>query len=99
METLQAAGVPAGVVCRAEDIIADPQLKWLNAVIEQDHPVVGKRMYPNVPFRLPESPCRRSTRAPLLGEHTREICRDLLGMSEQEIELLKGEGVLEDAGP
>ncbi len=99
METLQAAGVPAGVVCRAEDILADPQLKWINAVIEQEHPVVGRRLYPNVPFRLPGSPCRRSTRAPLLGEHTRAICRDLLGMSEQEIDILKGEGVLEDGAP
>ena len=90
---------PGQLVRRAEDILTDPQLKWLNAVIEQDHPAVGRRLYPNVPFRLPQSPCRQSTRAPLLGEHTREICRDLLGMSEEETELLKREGVLEDAAP
>ena len=98
METLQAAGVPAGVVSRAEDILADPQLQWSHAILELDHPVVGRRMYPNVPFRLPESPARHSTRAPLLGEHTDEICRQMLGMSDEEIGKLKKEGVLEDAG-
>lgn len=98
METLQAAGVPAGVVCRARDMIEDPQLKWLGAIIEQDHPVGGKRLYPNVPFKLPASPTCQSIRAPLLGEHTDEICRERLGMLDAEIHSLKKEGVLEDAG-
>ena len=51
METLQRAGVAAGVVHRAVDDIEDPQLKWLDAIIELDHPVAGKRLYPNVPFK------------------------------------------------
>jgi benzylsuccinate CoA-transferase BbsF subunit len=55
-------------------------------------------MYPNVPFKMPASPPRPSIRAPLLGEHTDEICRELLGMSDKEITKLKEEGVLEDAG-
>ncbi|MCK5643707.1 MAG: CoA transferase, partial [Gammaproteobacteria bacterium] len=42
METLQAAGVAAGVAQRAPDCLADPQLKWDGAIIELDHPVAGK---------------------------------------------------------
>ena len=98
MDRLQGVGVPAGVVQRAQDTIVDPQLKWLGAIIEQDHPVGGRRMYPNVPFKMPASPPRPSIRAPLLGEHTDEICRELLGMSDKEITKLKEEGILEDAG-
>ena len=33
--------------------------------------------------------------APRLGEHTREICRELLGMEEAEIDRLLSEGALE----
>jgi benzylsuccinate CoA-transferase BbsF subunit len=41
METLQAAGIAAGVVQRATDTLADPQLKWDGAIIELDHAVSG----------------------------------------------------------
>ncbi|MBE0479494.1 MAG: CoA transferase [Dehalococcoidia bacterium] len=85
METMQKAGIAAGVVQRAPDCIADPQLTWQGAVIELDHPVAGKRLYPNVPFKLSAYPSLWSTRAPLLGEHTDEICRDILGMTDKEI--------------
>jgi len=95
METLQRAGVAAGIVQRATDTLEDPQLKYLDAIVELDHPVAGKRLYPAIPFKMSDTPPLRSTRAPLLGEHTDEICRKLLGMSEDEIERLKGEGVLE----
>ena len=95
METLQLAGIAAGIVQRAPDAIEDPQLKHLGAIVELDHPVAGKRLYPAIPFKMSDTPPLRSTRAPLLGEHTNEICRELLGMPEEEIRRLKGEGVLE----
>ena len=95
METLQHAGVAAGIVQRATDTLEDPQLKYLGAIVELDHPVAGKRFYPAIPFKMSDTPPLRSIRAPLLGEHTNEICRNLLGMSEDEIERLKGEGILE----
>jgi benzylsuccinate CoA-transferase BbsF subunit len=94
METLQAAGVPAGVVHRAPDTLADPQLKWLNSTVELDHPVSGKRLYPNIPFKLSGASPAHSTAAPLLGQHTEEICRDLLKMPDDEIQRLVKEDVL-----
>lgn len=94
MEILQAAGVPAGIVQRAPDSIADPQLKARGAVVELDHPVAGKRLYPGIPYRLSGASRPQSVRAPLLGEHTEEICREVLRMTDEEIERLKAEGVL-----
>ncbi|TET74895.1 MAG: CoA transferase [Dehalococcoidia bacterium] len=94
METLQAAGVAAGVVQRATDTLADPQLKWLGAIVELDHPVAGKRLYPGVPFRLSGAAPLQSTPAPMLGQHTEEICHELLGMSEDEIKRLLDEDIL-----
>jgi crotonobetainyl-CoA:carnitine CoA-transferase CaiB-like acyl-CoA transferase len=95
MNTLQAAGVAAGVAQRSIDTINDPQLKWLGAIIELDHPVAGKRLYPGIPFKISNMTLRPSTAAPLLGQHTEEICRELLQMSEGEISRLKEENVLE----
>jgi benzylsuccinate CoA-transferase BbsF subunit len=95
METLQRAGVAAGIVQNGPDTIEDPQLKYLGATVELDHPVAGKRLYPAIPFKMSNTPPLRSIRAPLLGEHTDEICRKLLGMPEEEIERLDEEGVLE----
>lgn len=94
METLQAVGVATGEVQRAPDTLADPQLKWDGAIVELDHPVSGKRLYPGVPFRMSATPPLESTPAPLLGQHTEEICRDLLKISDEEIKRLLDEDVL-----
>jgi crotonobetainyl-CoA:carnitine CoA-transferase CaiB-like acyl-CoA transferase len=95
METLQCAGVAAGVVQRAHDSIDDPQLRWQGAIIELDHPKAGKRLYPGIPFKLSGTPPLRSTPTPLLGQHTDEICRELLKMAEEEVKRLKEKGILE----
>jgi benzylsuccinate CoA-transferase BbsF subunit len=94
METLQAVDVAAGVVQRAPDTLADPQLKWQNAIVELDHSVAGKRLYPGVPFHMSDVPPLQSTPAPLLGENTEEICRDLLKMADEEINRLLDEDIL-----
>jgi benzylsuccinate CoA-transferase BbsF subunit len=94
METLQAAGVAAGVVQRAPDTLADPQLRWLGSIVELDHPVAGTRLYPGVPFRMSGSSPMTSTPPPLLGQHTEEICREVLKMSDEEIQQLVKEDIL-----
>lgn len=94
MNVLQAAGVAAGEGQRSAETIDDPQLKWLNALVEVDHPVSGKRLYPNLPFRISNIKFSPSRPAPLLGQHTEEICRETLNMSDDAIRTLKEEGVL-----
>ena len=95
MNTLQNAGVAAGVCLRPAETLTDPQLQWLDAFVEVDHPVAGKRIYPNVPFKMSEAKLPPSRPAPILGQHTAEICRELLKMSDSDISRLKDEGVLE----
>ena len=97
MDILQAQGVPAGIVQRAPDSIEDPQLQHFGAVIELDHPVAGKRLYPGIPFHFSASSQLVSAPAPILGQHTDEICREVLGMTEDQIEKLKSQGVLQTA--
>jgi crotonobetainyl-CoA:carnitine CoA-transferase CaiB-like acyl-CoA transferase len=94
MDKLQAAGVAAGVVQRAPDTLADPQLQWLGAIVELDHSVAGSRLYPGIPFKMSGASPVPSRSAPLLGEHTDEICRDLLEMSDDDIKQLLDEDIL-----
>ena len=90
MHLLQQHGVPSGPVQTAPELIEDPHLKARETFIEIDHPVVGKRLYPNVNLlRLTGTPAGPSVRAPLAGEHTDVICRDLLGLGDEEIARLR----------
>lgn len=98
METLQAVGIAAGVAQRAPDTLEDPQLKWLGAIIELEHPVAGRTLYPAIPFHLSGTPPLPSRLAPLLGQHTEEICRNVLGISEEEIENLVNKDILHTPG-
>ncbi len=97
MNALQAAGVAAGVAARSTDALNDPQLQHLNAFVEVEHPLAGKRIYPGIPFKITGMTFPESRRAPLFAEHTEEICRELLHMSDEEIKKLVDEGVLEIA--
>jgi crotonobetainyl-CoA:carnitine CoA-transferase CaiB-like acyl-CoA transferase len=54
-------------------------------IVETDHPVAGKVKIVGVPVKLSETPGRVRTPAPLLGQHTDEVLREYLGMSEAEI--------------
>lgn len=96
MERLQARGVAAGVVQTAEDLIVrDCQLKHRNHWIWLDHPEMGRSIYSAQPIRLgprPQETLRKP--APLLGQHTREVCADLLGLGESEVDQLINDGVL-----
>jgi crotonobetainyl-CoA:carnitine CoA-transferase CaiB-like acyl-CoA transferase len=91
---LQAAGVPAGVVAKASDLFEDPQLAHRRFFRRLPHPVLGDHAVLTHSFRIAGMAPGPQFGAPLLGEHTYAIARDLLGMSEDEIGDLVGQGVL-----
>jgi benzylsuccinate CoA-transferase BbsF subunit len=95
MERLQRSGVPAGVVQTSQDLLEhDPQLRARGHFAVLDHPEMGPSVYNAPPFRLRGvgEPVMR-TPAPLLGQHTREVCRELLGMDDAEFDRLVAEEV------
>ncbi len=99
MYTMQAAGVAAGITQNAFEQFNDPQLQWQNAFVEIDHPVAGKYPHPNVSFNMQDMEFKKSTPAPLLGQHNDEICETMLNISKQEINQMKDEGILESVLP
>jgi benzylsuccinate CoA-transferase BbsF subunit len=95
MNLLQAAGVAAGVLENGQDMLeGDPQLKHRHTYWEVDHPVLGTCRSVGPAFILSKSPCE-VRRGPLLGEHNEYALKELLGMSDEEIEELVIEGVVE----
>jgi len=94
MEILQAHGVPAGVANNGRDLGEDPQLKHDGYFTRLSHPEMGEVDYAPHSISFSRSP-QAIKRSPCLGEHTEEICRDILGMGAREFDRLKSEGVFE----
>lgn len=95
MAGLQAAGVAAGVVNNAADVLReDAQLAARGHWVELDHPEMGMSVYNAPPFRFSDAQSVPSSPAPLLGQHTQEICEQLLGLSATEVEQLVASGAL-----
>lgn len=97
MRALQDAGVPAGVVHPNEGLLADPQLQHRGHFVYYDKAKVGRHVVQRSEFRLSRAEAARNWPMPLVGEHTRQVCREFLGMNDAEIEALIAEGVLETA--
>jgi crotonobetainyl-CoA:carnitine CoA-transferase CaiB-like acyl-CoA transferase len=93
-ERLQAAGVESHPVADFEDLHADPQLAHRGHFRWLEHPVVGRHAVETDAMRFSASPGRIESAAPRLGEHTGQVLRDMLGMSDGEIRVLEEKGVL-----
>jgi benzylsuccinate CoA-transferase BbsF subunit len=96
MHALQARGVPAGVVQNAQDLIDhDPQLAHRGHWVRLPHKEMGTTIYNAPPFHLSRTPADLRRAAPLLGEHTEEICTQLLGVDAADLATLRAEGVFD----
>ncbi len=94
-ELLQKAGVGAGTVSDARDIDEDPQMNYYNFYRELDHPYMGRlRYYHPAGIKLSGAETQIK-RAVLVGEHTDQICREVLGMTQEEIDSLRKKGIFE----
>lgn len=94
-EALSQAGVPAAVVANAADLLSDPHFTARRTFVELAQPELGRLLMERPPWRFSALtvPLEQET-APLLGEHSAQICRELLGLNDEEIRQLEEEGVL-----
>jgi benzylsuccinate CoA-transferase BbsF subunit len=95
MKRLQENGVPAGVVQNAQHLVErDEQLAARGNLKTVEHAIMGPVVYNGPPSTLSKTPGRIAS-APLLGEHTEYVLKDLLGMSDEEVAKLQEAGALE----
>jgi len=95
MERLQAVGVPTGIVSTAGDIFHDPQVNHREHFTVLDHPEIGEHSLSGINFKMWETPGRIERAGPCMGEHTRQVCTEFLGLSEEEFHELEQSGVFE----
>lgn len=95
MEELQRRGVAAGVIQSAREMLADEHLKERGYYVYLDHPEAGRTAYDGPPFKLSKTPGKLRSPAPLLGEHTEQVCKEILGLSDEEIADLMVAGALQ----
>ncbi len=94
MRTLQAVGVPAGAVLCAPEMLADPHLRARGFFASLHQPDVGIIDYPGAPIRAIGLDATRWRPAPTFGQHTKEVLREVLGLSEEEIAGLRNRRVV-----
>jgi benzylsuccinate CoA-transferase BbsF subunit len=95
MATMQAAGVPAGVMLTAgEGIVNDAQARHRNAFRWLDHQEIGPLLHHSPSYHLSKTPHNIWKSAPCLGEDNEYVYKEILGYSDEEIADFLIEGVI-----
>jgi formyl-CoA transferase len=93
MAALNAVNVPCGPILSMMEIAEEPALRKTGTVVEVDHPTRGKYLTVGNPIKLSDSPADVQ-RSPLLGEHTDEILKNVLGLKDDEIQAARQQGAI-----
>src|ERR1700726_1879898 len=83
--------IPCGPILSMKEIANEPSLRKTGTVVEVDHPTRGKYLTVGNPIKMSDSPSDVK-RSPLLGEHTDEILKTVLGLQDDEIQAARQQG-------
>ncbi len=93
MDILNAHNIPCGPIVSMKELAEEPSLRATGTVVEVDHPTRGPYLTVGNPIKLSDSPSDIK-RSPLLGEHTDEILREVLGYDDAEIKAARELGAI-----
>ena len=91
MAILNPLDVPCGPIMSTEDLANDEHIRGRDMYVELDHPARGKWWNVGMPIKLSASPAKIE-RSPLLGEHTDEVLKTVLGYDDSKVAALKTAG-------
>jgi formyl-CoA transferase len=94
IDLLEKNGVPCGPINNLDEVFVNPQVEARGMRIDLPHPSGGKVKLVGSPMKLSGTPPQYDMPPPLLGQHTEEVLRDLLGQSDAQIAELKEKGVV-----
>src|SRR5712675_233706 len=94
MDILNKDDIPCGPILSMKELIEDQSLRATGTIVEVDHPERGKYFSVGNPIKMSDSPSE-VTRSPLLGEHTDEILRQVLGFSDHQVAEIHDSGALD----
>ena len=93
MDICNALNIPVGPILSLKEISEDESLRQTGTIVDVEHPERGNYLTVGNPIKLSDSPSD-VVRSPLLGEHTDEILKDVLGMSDVDIAEAKKMGAV-----
>ncbi|THC45027.1 CaiB/BaiF CoA-transferase family protein [Massilia sp. Mn16-1_5] len=91
---LEAVGVPCGPINDVGEVFANEQVQARGMAVELPHPSAGQVTLVRSPMKMSATPATSDKAPPLLGQHTEEVLRDVLGRSGDEIAALRARGVV-----
>ena len=94
IERLEAVGVPCGPINDLAEVFADPHAQARGLVRRLPHASLGALPCVAAPLRFDGVPAMSGRAAPLLGEHSRAVLRDLLDLGAAEIGALEAAGAI-----
>ncbi len=94
LRALEAAKVPCGAINKLDEVFADPQVQARGMVDTWNHPLRPDLRLVASPARLSATPVRKDLPPPLLGQHTREVLAELLGLDADGIGALARDKVI-----
>jgi formyl-CoA transferase len=86
---LETHGVPCGPINTYADVMADPHIQARDLVVDTDHPTLGRIKTLGTPVKLSDTPLTPGRPAPMLGQHTDEVLREI-GFTIEDIAKLRG---------
>ncbi len=92
-ERLEAQDVPWARINTRDQVVDDPQIRAMGALVEYEHPRAGRVRQPRPPGQFQSTPATLHRPSPDLGEHTDEVLREL-GLDESSVVALRAEGVV-----
>lgn len=91
MEILNPLNVPCGPILSMKELAEEPSLRETGTIVEVDHPTRGAYLTVGNPIKLSDSPTD-VMRSPLLGEHTDEILKSVVGWNDEQIAAARESG-------
>lgn len=91
---LEDAGVPCGPINRLDDVFNDPQVKARGMQITLPHPSAGSVKLVGSPMKLSATPPDYQSPPPLLGQHTDQILKSVLGYDDEQLSQLRRRGII-----
>jgi len=91
---LEEAGIACGPVNTIDKVVADPQIRMREMIVSVHHPVAGDFRVTNTPIKLSRTPAKIERPAPELGQHSKEVLAEVLGMTSVELHDLEASGTI-----
>jgi CoA:oxalate CoA-transferase len=94
VDTIVSYSIPVAPILQIDQTIEDPHVRTRGTIIEMEHRTAGTVKTPGFPLKMSRTPGEIKYPSPLLGEHTAEVLKELLGYTDEEIQDLRKSGTI-----